>query len=72
MISECERALNALMLQPTPYDPDYVEGLYLYYTYSDDDFYPRLRERLATQVGQARANPPLFTADTSSAMNQIR
>jgi hypothetical protein len=27
-ISECERALNALTLQPTPYDPDYVEGLY--------------------------------------------
>jgi hypothetical protein len=28
MISECERALNALTLQPTPCDPDYVEGLY--------------------------------------------
>jgi hypothetical protein len=27
-ISECEHALNALTLQPTPYDPDYVEGLY--------------------------------------------
>jgi hypothetical protein len=24
---ECELALNALMLQPMPYDPDYVEGL---------------------------------------------
>jgi hypothetical protein len=29
MISECERALNALTLQPTPYDPDYVEGVIL-------------------------------------------
>jgi hypothetical protein len=27
MIFECERALNALTLRPTPYDPDYVEGL---------------------------------------------
>jgi hypothetical protein len=27
MISEYERALNALMLRTTPYDPDYVEGL---------------------------------------------
>jgi hypothetical protein len=40
MISECERALNALTLRPTPYDPDYFEGLYLDYTCSDDDVYP--------------------------------
>jgi hypothetical protein len=33
-ISECERALNALTLRPTPYDPDYVEGLYSDYTWS--------------------------------------
>jgi hypothetical protein len=26
--SECERALNALTLRTSPYDPDYVEGLY--------------------------------------------
>jgi hypothetical protein len=38
-ISECERALNALTLHPTPYDPDYVEGLYSDYTCSDDDIY---------------------------------
>jgi hypothetical protein len=31
-ISECERALNALTLCTTPYDPDYVEGLYSDYT----------------------------------------
>jgi hypothetical protein len=36
-ISECERALNALTLRPTPYDPDYVKGLYSDYTCSDDD-----------------------------------
>jgi hypothetical protein len=36
-ISECERDLNALTLCPTPYDPDYVEGLYSDYTCSDDD-----------------------------------
>jgi hypothetical protein len=38
-ISKCERALNALTLQPTPYDPDYVEGLYSDYTCSNDDVY---------------------------------
>jgi hypothetical protein len=38
MISECQRALDALSLHPTPYDPNYVEGLYSYYTCSDDDF----------------------------------
>jgi hypothetical protein len=42
-ISECERALNALALHPTPYDPDYVEGLYSYYTCSDDDVYPKAK-----------------------------
>jgi hypothetical protein len=38
-VSECQRALDALILQPTPYDPNYVEGLYSDYTCSDDDFY---------------------------------
>jgi hypothetical protein len=38
-ISECERALNALMLHSMPYDPNYVEGLYSDYTCSDDDVY---------------------------------
>jgi hypothetical protein len=36
-ISECDRALNALMLRIAPYDPNYVEGLYSDYTCSDDD-----------------------------------
>jgi hypothetical protein len=45
MISKCERALNALTLRPTPYDPDYVEGLYSDYTcsYDDDDVYPEAK-----------------------------
>jgi hypothetical protein len=45
-ISECERALNALMLRPTPYDPDYVEGLYSDYTCSDDDVYPEAKGKI--------------------------
>jgi hypothetical protein len=46
-ISECERALNALTLRTTPYDPDYVEGLYLYYTCSDDDdVYPEAKGKI--------------------------
>jgi hypothetical protein len=47
MISECEQALNALMLHPTPYDPDYIEGLYSNYTCSDDDdVYPEAKGKI--------------------------
>jgi hypothetical protein len=49
-ISECERALNALTLQPTPYDPDYVEGLYSDYTCSDDDVYPEAKGKIGNSV----------------------
>jgi hypothetical protein len=46
MISECEKALNALTLCTVPYDPDYVEELYSDYTCSDDDdVYPKARGR---------------------------
>jgi hypothetical protein len=46
-ISECERALNALMLRTAPYDPDYVEGLYSDYTCSDDDdVYPEAKGKI--------------------------
>jgi hypothetical protein len=51
-ISECERALNALMLRPTPYDPDYVEGLYSDYTCSDDDddIYPEAKGKIGNSA----------------------
>jgi hypothetical protein len=43
-ISECERGLNALTLRTTPYDPNYVEGLYSDYTCLDnDDIYPEAK-----------------------------
>jgi hypothetical protein len=46
-ISECERALNALTLRTTPYDPDYVEGMYSDYTCSDDDdVYPEAKGKI--------------------------
>jgi hypothetical protein len=45
-ISEYERALNTLTLHPTPYDPDYVKGLYLDYTCSDDDIYPEAKRKI--------------------------
>jgi hypothetical protein len=50
MISECERALNALTLQPTPYDPNYVEGLYSDYTCSDDDVYPEAKGKIGNSA----------------------
>jgi hypothetical protein len=49
-ISECERALNALTLQPTPYDPDYVEGLYSDYICSDDDVYPEAKGKIGNSA----------------------
>jgi hypothetical protein len=45
-ISECERALNALTLHPTPYDPEYVEGLYSDYLCSDNDVYPEAKGKI--------------------------
>jgi hypothetical protein len=47
-ISECEQALNALTLHTTPYDPDYVEGLYSDYTCldDDDDVYPEAKGKI--------------------------
>jgi hypothetical protein len=50
-ISECDRALNALTLCTTPYDPDYIEGLYSDYTCSDDDddVYPEAKGKSAIQ-----------------------
>jgi hypothetical protein len=52
MISECERALNALTLRPTPYDPDYVEGPYSDYTCSDDndDVYPEAKGEIGNSA----------------------
>jgi hypothetical protein len=50
MISECKRALNALTLRPTPYDPDYVEGLYSDYTCSDDDVYPEAKGKIGNSA----------------------
>jgi hypothetical protein len=49
-ISECEQALNALTLQPTPSDPDYVEGLYSDYTCSYDDVYPEAKRKIGNSV----------------------
>jgi hypothetical protein len=49
--SKCEQALNALMLRPTPYEPDYVEGLYSDYTFSDDDdVYPEAKGKIGNLV----------------------
>jgi hypothetical protein len=46
-ISECKQALNALTLRTTPYDPDYVEGLYSDYICSDDDdVYPEAKGKI--------------------------
>jgi hypothetical protein len=50
MISECERALNALTLQPTPYDPDYIEGLYSDCTCSDDDVNPEAKGKIGNSA----------------------
>jgi hypothetical protein len=51
-ISKCEWALNALTLRPTPYDPDYVEGLYSDYTCSDDDddIYPEAKGKIGNSA----------------------
>jgi hypothetical protein len=55
-ISECDRALNSLTLRTTPYDPDYIEGLYLDYTCSDDDnddVYPEAKGKIGNLASSA-------------------
>jgi hypothetical protein len=54
-ISECDRALNALTLRTVPYDLDYVEGLYLDYTCSDDDddVYPKAKGKIGNSASSA-------------------
>jgi hypothetical protein len=58
-ISECQRALDALTLHPTPYDPNYVEGLYSDYTSFDDDFYPKMKGKVKESDGSSSANSAL-------------
>jgi hypothetical protein len=38
------------MLQPTLYDPDYVEGLYSDYMCSDDDVYPEAKGKIGNSA----------------------
>jgi hypothetical protein len=59
-ISECQRALDVLTLQPTPYDPNYVKGLYSKYTYSDDDFYPETKGKVEESDRSSSANSTLM------------
>jgi hypothetical protein len=60
MISECERALNALTLQPVPYDPNCVEGLYSDYTCLDDDFYPEAKGKIDNSVSSCSSESAIY------------
>jgi hypothetical protein len=64
MISECDRALNALTLRTAPYDPDYVKGLYSDYTCSDDDddVYPKAKGKISNSLSSASP----YESDASS------
>jgi hypothetical protein len=59
-IFECKWALNALTLQPMPYDHDYVEGLYLDYTCSDDDFYPEAKGKIDNSVSSHSSESAIY------------
>jgi hypothetical protein len=64
MIFECERALNALTLRTTPYDPDYIEGLYSDYTCSDDDdVYPEAKGK----IGNSDSS---YSSDSATSSNE--
>jgi hypothetical protein len=60
MISECERALNALTLHPTPYNPDYVKGLYSDNTCSDDDVYPEAKGKIGNSASSYSSESATF------------
>jgi hypothetical protein len=60
-ISECEQALNALTLRPTPYDPDYVTGLYSDYTCSDDDdVYPEAKGKIGNSASSYSSKSAMY------------
>jgi hypothetical protein len=62
-IFDCEWALDALTLQPTPYDPDYVEGLYSDYTCSDDDLYPEAKGMISNSNSSSSDDSALTSSD---------
>jgi hypothetical protein len=64
-ISECERALNALTFCTTPYDPDYVEGLYSDYTCSEDndDVYPKAKGKIGTSASSCSPSESAASSD---------
>jgi hypothetical protein len=66
MISECERALNALTLHPTPCDPDYAEGLYSYYTCSDDKAKGTIGHSTSSYSSKSAASDDGYMADYDS------
>jgi hypothetical protein len=59
-ISECEQVLDALTLHPTPYDPEYVEGLYSDYTCSDDDVYPEAKGKIGNSASSYSSESATF------------
>jgi hypothetical protein len=61
-ISACERALSTLTLHPTPYGPDYVEGLYSDYTCSDDDFYLEAKGRIGNSVSSCSSESAISSS----------
>jgi hypothetical protein len=65
MISECDRALNALTLRTALYDPDYVEGLYSDYTCSDDndDIYPEAKGKIGNSLSSASPCESIASSD---------
>jgi hypothetical protein len=65
MISECDRALNALTLRTAPYDPDYVEGLYSDYTCSDNDgdVYPKAKGKIGNSLSSASPCESIASSD---------
>jgi hypothetical protein len=68
-ISECERALNALMLRTAPYYPDYVKGLYSDYTCSDDDddVYPKAKGKIGNSASFCSPSESAASSDDYAA-----
>jgi hypothetical protein len=64
-ISECERALNALTFRTAPYDPDYIEGLYLDYTCfdNDDDVYPEAKGKIGNSASSCSSGESAASTD---------
>jgi hypothetical protein len=60
LLPSTRRYPSASGLHPTPYDPEYVEGLYSDYTCSEDDVYPEAKGKIGNSASSYSSESATF------------